>query len=156
MSIQRLCSGRSASRSAGCEVMKIHPWRFFDHSRAVHLVLASVFFGSNRKLSATRLNEPRTPERWCGADGSISEASSVFFTRRSISSGCDIHCTNCCGEGSSRSKFRVIVAGCDLEFLKRIDIWIDHGDAQARTVVFGTIEQKSVVRKLLPVSRATS
>ena len=23
--------------------MKIHPWRFFDHSRAVHSVLASVF-----------------------------------------------------------------------------------------------------------------
>ena len=79
MSIQRLCRGRRASRSAGCEVMKIQPWRFFDHSRAVHSVLASVFVGSSRKLSATRLNEPSTPDRWCGADGSISEASSVSF-----------------------------------------------------------------------------
>src|SRR5208337_724076 len=115
MSIQRLCSGRSASRSAGCEVMKIHPWRFFDQSRAVHSVLASVFFGSRRKLSAIRLNEPSTPERWCGADGSISEASSVFFTRWSISSGCDIHCTNCCGEGSSRSKWANIFCGLSVK-----------------------------------------
>ena len=104
ISIQRLCSGRRASRSAGSEVMKIHPCRFLDHSRAVHSVLASAFVGSRRKLSATRLNEPSTPHRWWGADGSISKASSVPLTRRSISSGCDIHCTNCCGVGRSRSK----------------------------------------------------
>jgi len=76
----KLCSGRSASRSAGCEVMKIHAWRFFDHFASIHSVLASVFLEQPETVG-DEAQRASTPERWCGADGSISEASRVFFTR---------------------------------------------------------------------------
>ena len=75
MSIQRLWSGRNASRSAGCDVRKIQPLRCFDHSRAVHSTVASSCRGRSLKLSAIRLRDARTPERCCGAERSIREAS---------------------------------------------------------------------------------
>ena len=54
-----------SSRSAGSEVKKIQPWRFSAHSVAVHSPLPSPFFGSKRRLSATRPSEERTCRRPC-------------------------------------------------------------------------------------------
>jgi len=65
--------------------------------------------------NATTAGEPSTPERCCGAEGSMSDASSVPLTRRSISSGCDIQCTNCCGDGRSSSKCAKIFCGLSMK-----------------------------------------